>query len=108
MKTTRCPNCAVADVKFGKKSEWKNTMTPRVCLSCGHEWEPPPPVWAMAFFAIGGCVGLVIFAMRFGFAFEFMPVRIVLFGVGMLLAFGMGVSGLIRRRPKVIVQGRKL
>lgn len=107
MKTLRCPNCAGVDTKTGRKNEWRNVMTPRVCLSCGHEWEPPPPVWAMALCVVAGFAGLVIAALRFSFAFEFMPVRITLFSVVMVLAFGLGLSGLIRRKPKVIVQGRR-
>ena len=55
---------------------------------------------------VAGFAGLVIAALRFSFAFEFMPVRITLFSVVMLLVFGIGLSGLLRRRPKVIVRGR--
>lgn len=106
MKPGICPNCAGADTERGRKHPWKNTVTPRVCRSCGHEWEPAPPVWAMAFFAMGGCVGLVIAALRFSFASEFMPFRITMFGLGMLLVFGVGIAGLVRRRPKTLVQGR--
>lgn len=106
MKPEICPNCARSNTERGKKNEWKNVVTPRVCRSCGHEWEPVPPVWAMALLAIGGSIGLVITALRISFAFELMPFRIVVFGVGMLLAFGIGVHGLVHRKHKTLVQGR--
>lgn len=106
MKPARCPNCAGAETKFGKKNAWKNVVTPRVCLSCGHEWEPAPPIWAMALCVVAGLAGLVVAALRFGVAFKVTPVRNTIFGLQMLLVLGLGVFGLIRRQPKIIVQGR--
>ena len=107
-KCEMCPNCSATETKRGKKNEWKNVMTPRACAVCGHAWEPAPPVWGMVLCVIGGGVGLIIAVMRFSFAFEFMPVRITMFGLGMLLVFGIGISGLVRREPKTLAQGRKV
>lgn len=106
MKKQSCPNCHSAETVPGKKHPWKNEVTPRVCRACGHEWEPPSPVWFLLPVALLGLFGLGLGVVRFALAFQTQPFLVSLFLVGMGLVTGACVYRLINRKPRMLRQGR--
>ena len=106
MKPHVCPNCGGADTVPGFKHPWKNEVTPRVCRACGHEWEPPAPLWFLVPVAVLGLFGLALGVVRFALAFDRQPFRVSLFLLGMGLVTGACLYRLVVRKPKTLRQGR--
>jgi hypothetical protein len=106
MKQHACPNCGGADTVPGRKHPWKNEVTPRVCRTCGHEWEPPAPLWFLVPVAALGLLGLALGVVRFALAYNTMPFRVSLFLLGMGLVTGACIYRMIDRRGRTIRTGR--
>lgn len=92
MKRQTCPDCQSLETVPGKKHPWKNEVTPRVCHACGHEWEPPAPVWFLVPAALLGLFGVGLGVVRFAQAFPSQPFRVSLFLIGMGLMTGADVQ----------------